>query len=63
MLCAVAGVTTVAAVHAAAVAAAVHRHKEGDQHDPQPIAGEELDHDVIVAGQSGIAIRCSYGMS
>jgi len=59
----VAGVTTVAAVHAAAVAASVHRHEEDDQHDPQPVAGEELDHVAIVAGRRGVAIRCSYGMS
>jgi len=62
VLCAVDRVT-VAAVHAAAVAASVHRNDEDDQHDPQPVAGEELDHDAIVAGRRGVAIRCSYGTS
>lgn len=38
-------VTSVATVRPATVAAAVHGHEEHDGSDPQPVVGEELDHD------------------
>lgn len=38
-------VTPVATVRAATVTTAVHGHEEPDGGDPQPVAGEELDHD------------------
>lgn len=39
-------VTPVATVRAATVTAAVHGHEEPDGGDPQPVGGEELDHDI-----------------
>ena len=39
-------IASAVAVHAAAVAAAVHRQHHAEEHDPWPVA-EEIDHDAL----------------
>jgi len=68
----VGGVVVMVAAVAAATAATVHGDHCRDDHDPQPVGGEEPDHGCIsfvvvlpprVCRRVGAAIRWGYGIT